>query len=130
MTGATSVICGKPVEYAIEQAGSSTGFLGVWTGIWNNAGRLCGGLIVQRIDPKGAVDLVYVYGPSRSGSGLSWKQQRREGVLSGGVLSFQDDQGSTFKFYRNGPISIHDSLNATFVNGSGHLMSTFHEITQ
>jgi predicted aspartyl protease len=49
----TTVICGKPVEYAIEQAGSSTGFLGVWTGNWNNAGRLCGALIVQRIDSKG-----------------------------------------------------------------------------
>jgi hypothetical protein len=121
----TALVCGKPVEYAIEQAGSSTGFLGIWVGNWNNTTRLCGALIIERITPSGDADVIYVYGSNRPGSGPSWKQQRRVGVLNGGVLSFQDDQGSTFKFYLGGPLGMPQELNATFVGQSGHLTSTF-----
>jgi hypothetical protein len=39
-----------------------------------------------------------VYGPSKPGSGLAWREQRREGVLSAGTLTFQDDQGSVLNF--------------------------------
>lgn len=121
----TAVICGKPTEYAIEQGGNSAGFLGVWTGNWNNAGGLCGALIVQRIDPKGAADVIYVYGPRRPGSGLSWKQQRRVAALNEGVLSFEDDQGSRFRFYLSGPLGMPPELNATFASRTGHLTGTF-----
>lgn len=117
----SAVVCGRPVEYAIDQSGISTGLLGVWTGNWNNASRLCGAIIVQSIDSAGAADVIYVYGSNRSGSGLAWKQQRRSGILRNGVLSFQDDQGSAFKFSSAGL----DSLDASFVSGSGHLIGTF-----
>lgn len=117
----TAVVCGKSVEYAIEQPVSSTGPLGVWTGNWNNPGRLCGGLIVQGIDAHGAVDLIYIYGPDRPGSGLSWKGQHRAGVLSDGVLLFQDDQGSSFTFRPGGP----GELDAVFASGTGRLTATF-----
>jgi hypothetical protein len=121
----TAMVCGKPIEFAIEHAGSSTGFLGIWTGNWNNAGRLCGALIVQSIDPKGSADVIYVYGPNPPGSGLSWKQQRRLAMLSDGVLSFQDDQGSTFRFYLGGPLGMPQELDATFASRSGQLTGTF-----
>lgn len=121
----TAVVCGKQVEYAVEHADSSTGFLGVWTGNWNNAGRLCGALIVERIDPKGDADVIYIYGPSRPGSGLSWKQQQRVAILRDGVLSFQDDQGSTFRFYLGAPLGMAEELKATFAGRSGHLAGTF-----
>ena len=124
----TAMVCGKPIEFAIEQAGGNTGFLGVWMGNWNNAGRLCGALIVQRIDPKGVADVTYVYGPSRPGSGLLWKQQRRTGMLSDGVLSFQDDQGSTFRFYAGPPLGMAEELNATFASRSGQLTATFQKL--
>jgi predicted aspartyl protease/uncharacterized protein YecT (DUF1311 family) len=117
----SAVLCGKPIEYAIEQSGGSTGFVGVWAGNWNNAARLCGALIVQGIDAKGAVDVIYVYGPSRPDTGLSWKQQHRVAVLSNGTLSFQDDQGSTFRFRPGGP----DVLDAIFMGGTGRLTGTF-----
>lgn len=115
----TAVVCGKSVEYGIDQSGSS--FVGVWTGNWNNAGRLCGALIVQGMDPHGTADVIYVYGPNRPGTGFPWKQQHRVGVLSDGVLSFQDDQGSTFRFRTGGP----DELDAIFMSRTGRLTGTF-----
>lgn len=117
----TATLCGKSVEYTIEPAGRSTGFLGVWTGNWNNAGRLCGALIVQAIDPKGIADVIYVYGSTRPGSRIAWKQQRRVAALTDGALSFQDDQSSTFRFRPGGP----DELDAIFSSGSGHLSGAF-----
>ena len=113
----TSVLCGKPVEYSVEQGASKNGFLGIWIGSWNNARRLCGALIVQGIDQQGIADVLYVYG----GSGAPWKQQRRVGVLNSGVLSFQDDQGSTFRFRLGAP----GELEANFIGQSGRLSGTF-----
>jgi len=114
----TAIVCGKSVEF-IEGTGD-TEFVGVWTGNWNNRAALCSGLIVENIDPDGAANVIYVYGPG-PGSRLSWKQQHRAGVLSGGVLSFEDDQGSTFRFNSGIP----QKLDATFVGGSGHLTGMF-----
>jgi hypothetical protein len=105
----------------MDQTGGGTNLVGVWTGNWNNAGRLCAALIVQGIDPRGTADVIYVYGPSRPGSGLPWKQQHRIGSLSDGVLSFQDDQGSTFKFRPSGP----GELDGLFVSQTGRLTATF-----
>ena len=120
----TTVVCGRPVEYAEDQAGSSTSFLGVWSGHWNNGGLLCSGLIVQKVDSNGAASLIYVYGPSQPGSKLRWKQQNRIGILSGGRLAFRDDQGSTFTFFETGPYM----LTAVFTSGSGRLTGSFRKI--
>ncbi|HEX3860164.1 MAG TPA: retropepsin-like aspartic protease [Stellaceae bacterium] len=117
-------VCGKEVEYTIDQVGSSGGFLGVWSGSWSNGGRLCGGLIVESVAPGGAADVIYVYGPSRPGSALAWKQQHRVGRLHDGVLSFQDDQGSAFTFETVG----FGALGGDFVSGSGHLTGVFQKL--
>jgi len=117
----SAVLCGRQVNYAIDPSGSSTGFLGVWAGNWNNPGRLCGGLIVEKIDPHGAADVIYVFGPSQSGSRFPWRQQQRIGTVSDGKLRFEDDQGSTFTFYSGG----YDQLNATFISRSGRLSGSF-----
>ena len=111
------MVCGRSVEYSIAQGGGGIGFVGVWTGNWNNTRRLCGALIVQWINPQGVADIIYVYG----GSGLQWKQQHRVAVLNSNVLSFQDDEGSTFRF-RSG---LPGELEANFVGQSGRLSSTF-----
>ena len=118
-----ALVCGKPVAYTIDQTGSNTRFLGVWTGNWNNSGRLCGALIVESIAANGSAKLIYVYGPSRPGSKLEWKRQRATGILDGDELSFQDDQGSTFSFYH----SESDMLNAIFVGRSGKLSGSFQQ---
>jgi hypothetical protein len=114
--------CGRAVEYAVNRSESRSGFLGVWTGNWNDSGRLCGALIVEKVSLDGAADLIYVYGPSQPGSKLPWKQQRRTGIVTDpGRLSFQDDQGSTFIFNLLGS----DMLNATFWSRSGRLSGSF-----
>jgi hypothetical protein len=42
-------------------------------------------------------------------------------VLNGNVLSFQDDQGSTFKFR----LGVPGELEANFIGQSGRLSGTF-----
>jgi hypothetical protein len=118
-----ALVCGRSVSYTLA-ASSNKAFLGAWAGNWNNASELCAGLIVEKIDPDGAADIIYIYGPSRPGSRLAWKQQHRTGVLSDGRLTFQDDQGSVFTFYGAG----YNRLSATFVSGSGHLTALFQRL--
>jgi Trypsin-like peptidase domain len=117
-------VCGRSVEYTMPQTSSNPGLVGVWTGNWSNSGRLCGALIVENIGPNGIANLIYVYGPSRPGSKLEWKQQRATGILNGGELSFQDDQGSTFSFHRSGP----ETLGAIFEGRSGKLSGSFQQL--
>jgi hypothetical protein len=54
-------LCGRPVEYTIERAERGAAFLGVWSGNWNNAGHLCGALIVEKVQSDGTVEIIYVY---------------------------------------------------------------------
>jgi hypothetical protein len=49
-------------------------------------------------------------------------------MLSGGVLTFQDDQGGTFKFNPGGPVGVPEALDATFSGGSGRLTASFAKI--
>ena len=115
-------VCGRNVDYTLDRSEKISPFLGIWTGNWNNAGRLCGGLIVEKVRPNGTAEILYVYGPSQPGSKLAWKQQRRTGLLDeAGRLSFQDDQGSTFRFDLMGP----STLSASFLSGSGRLSGSF-----
>jgi hypothetical protein len=113
----SAVVCGKAIEYTTMRGGGGSGFLGVWTGNWNNTRRVCGALIVQEVDPQGTADVIYVYG----GGGLPWKQQHRMAVLNGNMLSFQDDQGSTFRFR----LGVPGELEANFIGQSGHLSGAF-----
>jgi S1-C subfamily serine protease len=115
-------LCGRSVDYAIDSTERRSGFLGVWSGNWNNAGRLCGGLIVEKVHSDGTAEVVYVYGPNQPGSKLAWKQQRRTGVLSNdGKLSFHDDQGGIFIFDSVGS----GMLSGSFQSRSGHLSGSF-----
>jgi hypothetical protein len=121
----TAMLCGRDVDYAIDHinaAGSHTRFLGVWTGIWNNASRLCGALIVERVHRDGGADILYIYGPSRTGSLVTWKRQRVKGTIgNNGSLAFTDDQGGTFVF----SVENQRTLNALFGGGSGRLTTSF-----
>jgi len=117
-------VCGRPIEYTIDQTSSNTVFLGGWTGNWNNSRRLCGALIVENISANRIAKIMSVYGPSRPGSKLQWKQQRVTGFLSSGELSFRDDQGSNFSFYH----SRSDMLDAIFEGRSGRLSGSFQQL--
>jgi hypothetical protein len=120
----SAALCGRPVDYALDLAQSRSGFLGVWSGNWNNSGRLCGGLIVEKVHSDTA-DIIYVYGPSQPGSGLAWRQQRVTGLLNGdNRLSFTDDQGSTFVFDLMGP----GALSGKFESKSGQLNASFQKL--
>jgi predicted aspartyl protease len=58
----SAVVCGRALEYTAMRGAADIGLLGVWTGNWNNARRLCSALIVQGINPQGVADVIYVYG--------------------------------------------------------------------
>lgn len=121
----TVFLCGRPVDYSLDQTGSGAGFLGVWSGSWNNSSRLCGGLIIEKVLPNGAAELIYVYGPGRPGGRFPWKEQQRTGFLSNdGKLSFQDDQGSLFAFDLAGS----GLVQATFESRSGRLSGVFQKL--
>ena len=120
----SAALCGRPVDYALDLTQSRSGFLGVWSGNWNNSGRLCGGLIVEKVHSDTA-DIIYVYGPSQPRSGLAWRQQRVTGLLNGdNRLSFTDDQGSTFVFDLAGP----GALSGKFDSKSGQLNASFQKL--
>jgi hypothetical protein len=120
-----SSLCDQKVDYIINATGVAEQyrpFVGLWTGSWNNSGRLCGGLVVETVRSDGTADLVYIYGPGRSNSRVQGKQQRRTGHFdAGGTLTFQDDEGSNFAFELNG----NTSLGAIFSGRSGHLTGVF-----
>lgn len=94
-------------------------------GIWNNASKICGALIVSKISNYGDADIIYIYGPSNSINSIPWKQQRVTGLLRGGYLLFQDDQNSSFKFSLGSPIGAPESLQGEFYSGSGNLTAPF-----
>lgn len=121
----TAFLCGRPIGYSLDQSESGSAFLGVWTGNWNNSGRLCGGLIVEKARSGGAAEVIYVYGPSRPGSKLQWTEQHRIGFLSNdGKLSFQDDQGGIFAFDLSGS----GPTQAKFLSRSGRLSGIFQKL--
>lgn len=115
----STVLCGRSVDYVLDTTGTGdyAGFVGVWTGTWNNPSRLCGGLIVEKIRPDGAAQATYIYGSGKMG----WKQQRVTGPIQPGRFTFQDDQGSTFSFQ----LKPEDNLEAVFKGTSGSLIATF-----
>ena len=118
-------LCGREVDYLLDResaTGASARFIGVWTGTWNNASRLCGALVVEKAGSDGTAEVVYIYGPSKPGSSLAWKRRRASGVIRpDGKLVFRDDQGSTFLFEMENPTV----LNALFGGAAGRLMGQF-----
>jgi hypothetical protein len=117
------LICGRPISYTI--ASDSAGFVGIWTGNWNNATRLCGGLIVERIEANGIAKVIYVYGRSSLGSKAAWKQQAAIGFFRDRILTFRDDEGSVFTFSPAGA----EGLRAVFEGRSGKLSALFQRIS-
>ena len=118
----TATLCGRSVDYSLDRSGSGSAFTGVWTGSWNNSSQMCGGLIVEKAQPGGSAQVIYVYGPTRPGSKFAWKQQHRTGFLSGsGKLSFEDGEGGSFAFNLADP----DMVSAAFSNGSTRISGVF-----
>lgn len=118
-------VCGRTVSYTInQQSGPYAEFLGVWTGQWNNASKLCAGLIVERI-ARDTAEGIYVYGPSQPQSKLPWKQQRITAFLTGRDLTFKDDEGSTFTFH----LDQNRWLQADFHGRSGKLSGVFQSVS-
>jgi hypothetical protein len=105
-------ICGKPVDFVIEATGvpaAYRGFLGVWTGAaWNS--RVCGGLIVRRVESDGTADLVYIYGPL-PGEKFLWKAQHPAAMISASNLSFEDEEGGGFVFNQTYDNTLHGLFN-------------------
>ena len=119
----TAIVCGKAIDYVLDRAGTTeeySAFLGIWTGNWNNANRLCGALIIERVRSDGSAEIIYAYGSGNAGAPVH--QQRRAAVIDGGSrLRFQDDQGSNFVF----TVKTDDVLNASFSGASGRLSANF-----
>jgi hypothetical protein len=101
-------ICGRPVDFVIEATGvpgAYRGFLGVWTGAaWNS--RICGGLIVSRIESGRTADVVYIYGPL-PGEKFPWKAQHLAAMISASNLTFEDEEGGSFVFNQTYDNTLH-----------------------
>jgi S1-C subfamily serine protease len=120
----TTTVCGRPVNYFINRLETTPNYstlLGIWTGVWSNASKICGGLIIQKVKDDGSATVIYVYGPSSSLSSFPWKEQSGLAHVAGGEISFVDDQGNKFTFDAAGS----GLLTGTFLSPSGRLHSSF-----
>lgn len=73
-SGRIATVCGREVDYTLETSNSSemrSKFVGVWTGIWSNASRICGGLIVENVQTDGSAKITYIYGQASRGRAFS-----------------------------------------------------------
>jgi hypothetical protein len=124
-----ATLCGQTVSYTVdpsETADRYSKFLGAWTGTWNNPGRICGGLIIKKVNSDGQADIIYVYGPSGSAKTFPWRQQQTVGMFeTESSFLFKDEQGSHFLFDMQNP----DLLNGLFQGTTGRLSSQFSKIT-
>lgn len=124
----TAAVCGREVDYSpdMEAADHPYGrFVGVWTGTWNTASRLCGAMVISKIETDGTADILYVYGPTGPGTRLTWRQQHVSAVIQpDGKLVFRDDQGSAFTFEMENP----SLLNAFFGGAAGRLTAQFSKV--
>jgi Trypsin-like peptidase domain len=123
-----TVLCGREVSYFLNETATNevySKFVGVWTGLWNNASRLCGALVVEKVSPDGTAEVTYIFGPSRPGTAISWKRQHSIGVIrADGKLSFRDDQGSTFVF----TMENQRVLTGLFGGATGRLNADFEKL--
>lgn len=121
---ANAVICGRQVGFTMTENAAAAlyaPYLGAWAGVWNNASRICGAVIIKQVSPDGVGDAFYIYGPSSAGSSFPWRQQSVTAHFeNANRFSFQDEQGSRFTFEWN-----NDALDATFSGQSGSLQSQF-----
>ena len=119
---ASAVLCGRSVDYTIARAGAfdmARPFLGVWTGgSWSP--RICGSLIVERVQSDGTAQITYVYGPNGPGANFPWDAQRQPATIENGQLSFQDKDGGHFSFV----LTDNNTLFARFVSAKGAKLST------
>lgn len=124
LASGNATICGRPVNYTVSNSTSPqyTAYLGVWMGVWNNASRICGAVIVEEVNPGGVADVTYIYGPSNPANPFPWREQRVIGRFDGtSRFSFEDDEGGRFAFSLTGD----RTLDAVFSGQSGNLHAQF-----
>jgi hypothetical protein len=72
-------------------------FLGVWSdAAWDT--RTCAALIVQDIKSDGTASIIYVFGSQGSSTPVPGGVLHGTGVIRGGELRFQNNDGSQFAF--------------------------------
>jgi hypothetical protein len=95
----SSVLCGRDVPYVVDGTRISDQhrpFLGVWSGAsWNY--RICGALLVEKIEIDGTARIRYVYG-SNPDQKFQWRVQSQPATIRDNKLSFQDEEGGNFVF--------------------------------
>jgi hypothetical protein len=71
--------------------------LGIWSdGAWT--AKTCAALIVQSVGADGTASIVYVYGPPDNVTPGPGGVLHGTGIVRGGVLRFQNSDGSQFAF--------------------------------
>ncbi len=86
----TATFCGVPVAYSLttppaDVPAKARGFAGVWTGEWNDG--LCTALVVERVQPDGRAELLYVHGSRKGALPLAAGTLRLAGRISDGKLN-------------------------------------------
>jgi hypothetical protein len=112
----STLLCGRSVDYVVDATGvadSFRPFLGVWTGAsWNS--RICGALIISRVENDGTARITYIYGPLPGGN-FPWKQQSPAAAIDYSQLKFQDEEAGNFVFR----LSQQNILQGHFVSSRG-----------
>jgi len=111
---AQAVLCGRTVPIELQTPGTDEmGLVGVWSGgRWN--ANVCGALVVETVSGNGKAQVTYIYGPTGPQSRMPWNALRRIALVSGGELTFVDDQGGHFAFRMQGGV-----LSAEFTDTRG-----------
>ena len=95
------VFCEQSVSYRIADPASVAEpyrrFLGAWSdAAWDP--NTCAALIVDNVDPKGTVSIIYVYGPQGSSTRVAGGILHGTGIIRDGELRFQNSDGTQFVF--------------------------------
>jgi hypothetical protein len=107
-------LCGSPVDFIVDRAGTHSPFLGVWQGKWDT--KSCGGLIVERIKSDGSAQIFY--DRVHPGSTTPWKKREITASISAdGKLLFTDPSNEgkySFTIEHDGGLdaTVHDQSGA------------------
>lgn len=93
--------CGQSVGFALAARARVPRAYRRFLGVWSDAAwgpDSCAALVVEDIDRAGTAKILYVYGPLDSDAPGPGGVLRGTGIVRGGVLRFQNSDGTQFAF--------------------------------
>lgn len=95
------VFCEQNVSFQLADPATIPDHYRRFVGIWSDAAwdaRTCAALIVEDVKGDGSASIIYVFGPQGSSTPAPGGVLHGTGVIRGGELRFQNNDGSQFAF--------------------------------